>query len=794
MAATWHLFWVNLRRRWVSTVVLVVLIGLSLGICMASAIGARRTATAFPRFADRLAISDLMMYVGGPASEVADAIRDQPQVGTAGVGSGVGLMPRLPDGSPDFDNSLGAVVGDGVFGVAVDRPLLLDGRLPADDALREILLDERAAAIAGARVGDPFPALTFNINEIMEKAAEFEAAGREPTEEELAEVFTPVDLEVVGIGRTFDAILVNEATTEDGAALLSPAYGQEFPGAASYTVAQVELTDGASAGAYVSAVRAALPGIEIGPTERAARQASFAAAVGPYWLALMFFSLVLGVGSLLALGPAVMRVMDDELADRATLRALGAGRRLLVGSAALRPLAIGVTGSVIAIIVAVGLSSRFPVGPARLAESTGGVEIHAAGLLIGAVAVVAAVVCVSVLRGVVLTRSVPAHRPRPSAVVARASAAGLSPAALTGLHAAFAGGGAARRRWAGAGVVGALAMATAALGFGSGLTRLVDDPARFGWSWDVLIEKYDTPLDDELTSALRGDPDILGLVPISRGSVTLDGQPIPAIGMDIQSAGAVAPTILVGRAPSERGEIALGTVTARELDVGIGDRVEGTTGDGARLELELVGTAVVPSIQLDESNQLGQGALLIAADFERLAGWFPTAALADVREGTSLAALEERHFTSVLGVQRPGDITSYDGIGGVPHLLAVVLVALGLAVLVHLLVGSVRRRRVELAVLRSLGLRPRQVAATLLWQSSAQIVAVLVVAAPVGVIAARISWRWFADRIGIASDPSIPLVVVALSSVAVLAIANLVALPFARRAGSIHPARALRAE
>ncbi len=62
------------------------------------------------------------------------------------------------------------------------------------------------------------------------------------------------------------------------------------------------------------------------------------------------------------------------------------------------------------------------------------------------------------------------------------------------------------------------------------------------------------------------------------------------------------------------------------------------------------------------------------------------------------------------------------------------------------------------------------------------------------VIAGRISWRWFADGIGVASDPSMPLLVVALSLVAVLTIANLVALPLARRAGSVHPARALRAE
>lgn len=790
-----HLFRSNLRRRWMSTLVLVLLVGVALGITMGSAVGARRTATAFPRFAEQLSVPDLTVYVGMEAADAAEAIREQPQVARAGVGSGVGLMPRLPDGTPDFERALGAVVGDGVFGVAVDQPLILEGRLPADDAPLEIMLDEKAAKMAGVRVGDRFPASTFNVDVIIEKSEAFERSGREPTEADLAEVFTPVDLEIVGIGRTSNAVLVNEAVSEDAGALLSPAYGREFPDTASYTVAVVDLVHGASAGDYVTAVRRELPGIDVGPTDLSGQQTAFAAAVRPYWLALAFFAAVFGLGAVLALGPTVVRVVDEELTDRRTLRALGAGRRQLLGVAALRSTAIGVGGALTAVVVAIGLSSMFPIGPARAAEPDRGMEVHVAGLAAGVAVIVAAVLCASLLRASVLIRTAPTRTTRPSAVVSAAGAAGLSPTALTALHAAFAGGGdRGRRRLASSGVIGALAMAIAALGFGSGFTRLVDDPARFGWSWDVMFENYDSPLGPEIADGLLQDPAVLGFVPISRGSVTLDGKPVPAIGMDLDAAGGVRPAIIDGRAPVRPGEIALGAVTARDLGVGIGDRLDATTTDDDRRSLEVVGTAVIPSIQLDESNQLGEGAFLLADDYEQLAGWFPSAALAAVRDGTTLVELEERHFISALGVQRPGDIRSYDGVDGVPMVLAAILGALGVSVLVHVIVGSVRQRRRELAILRTIGLRPRQVAGTVLLQTTAQALAVLVVAVPLGVAAGRLSWRWFADGIGVESDPSTPLALIAAALVAVLVAIGLAAVAPARHAGSVHPADALRAE
>lgn len=787
------LFRTGLRQRWASTLLIILLLAVAVGATLATAVGARRTATAFPRFAEQLLVPDLVVYVGSDRPEAGGAIRDQPQVAVAGVGTGVGLMPRLPDGTPDFDNALGAIVSDGVYGVDIDRPLILDGRLPRDDAPYEVMLDEKAASVTGTDVGDVLPALTFDVEVIMQKVAEFERLGREPTEAEMAEVFAPVDLDVVGVGRTADSILVNEAAEAEAAALLSPAYAEQHPWTASYTVAVVDLAGGGSASELVSAVRNDLPGVDVGPTDQAGRRAAFAAAVRPYWLALAFAAAVLGLAAVAALGPALVRVVDDELSDRHALRAIGAARRQLVTSAIARPAAIAVAGALLGVVLAVALSSQFPIGPARSAEGDPGTEVHLAGLSLGAVAVVLAAVVAALARAVVLTQRSVARRARPSALLATAGSAGLSPTALTGLHAAF-GYGRSRRWPAVVGTACALAMAIAAVSFGSGLSRLTGDPARFGWTWDVLFENYDTPFDADLAAGLRDDDDVLGLVPISRGSVTLDGKPVPAIGMDLETAGDVAPAILEGRAPRAAGEIALGALTADELGVGVGDRVRGQATGGEPLRLEVVGTAVVPSIHLDETNQLGEGAFLVADDYEQLAGWFPSAALAEVRAGVTTGELEERHFTSALGVQRPADIISYDGVDGVPTLLAVVLAALAVVVLLHVLVGSVRQRRMELGVLRAIGLRPRQVAATVVWQTGAQVLLVAVVAVPAGVVVSRLAWRWFADAIGIAPDPSIPLGVVAVATVTVVAVSMLVCMLPARRAGSVHPADVLRAE
>lgn len=789
----------NLRRRWRSTVVLAVLVGVAFGVTTGAAIGARRTATAFPRFVDQQAAPDLVMVAGQEGDVGTDAIRTLPQVHRAGVGTGVGVLLRNPDGSPDFErDAFGAVVSDGVFGYEVDRPLLLDGRLPDPREADELVLDENAVRTTGAEVGDVIAALTFNVREIEQVSAEFEASGREPTQADFDRVFTPVDFVVVGIGRTSGSVLTNESVAGEPSALLSPAFLDEHPDTASYTVAAVDLLDPSTAGAYITALRAALPGTGIGPIDQAGLRESFAATVRPYWLALAFFALVFGAGAALSVGPALVRAVDDDLADRVPLRALGVTARQLVGVAVVRVGVVLGGGLLLGVALAVAGSDRFPVGPARAAEPDPGSEVHLAGLAIAAALLLVTALAAAVRRSLASIRRPAGRVVRPSRLATRAGALGLSPAALTGVHAAIGGGDRDRGR-AGAvplGLAVALAVAIGALGFGSGLSRLVSDPARFGWNWDVLFENYDFALDDDAVREIGDDPAVADVVPISRGSVTLDGRPVPAVGMELGAGTAVAPVAIDGRPPTAPGEVALGVVTARELGVDVGDTVTGDATDGRARPLEVVGISVIPSLAVDSSHQLGHGAVVVRDDYEAMAGWYPTAALATLRAGATLEELEDRFAGGVspLGVQRPADVMAYDGIDEVPHLLAAVLGGLAVAVLLHLLAGSVRRRRRELAVLRTLGLRPQEVAWSVLWQSNVLIAAVLVLAVPAGLAAGRSSWRWFASAIGVADDPSAPLVAVATAAVAVIVLANLLAAVPARRASSVHPARTLRVE
>jgi ABC-type lipoprotein release transport system permease subunit len=108
--------------------------------------------------------------------------------------------------------------------------------------------------------------------------------------------------------------------------------------------------------------------------------------------------------------------------------------------------------------------------------------------------------------------------------------------------------------------------------------------------------------------------------------------------------------------------------------------------------------------------------------------------------------------------------------------------------------GSVRSRRRDLAVLRALGFRPRQVRWSVRIQSLAITVTALVVGVPLGVIAGRQLWRAFAAQLGVVPDPSsAPATIAALVTVALLLTLVAAEVP-ARRATTGRPASDLRTE
>ncbi len=113
---------------------------------------------------------------------------------------------------------------------------------------------------------------------------------------------------------------------------------------------------------------------------------------------------------------------------------------------------------------------------------------------------------------------------RPSKIAEALQAVGARPAPVAGVRAALAGDGrgASAARTAGGVAVAIVAIVTA-LTFQRGLGRLLDTPARYGWTWDVALERGDGEIPVEVQDALAAEPSVEGLSIGRRTTLLRDG-------------------------------------------------------------------------------------------------------------------------------------------------------------------------------------------------------------------------------------------------------------------------------
>ena len=149
---------------------------------------------------------------------------------------------------------------------------------------------------------------------------------------------------------------------------------------------------------------------------------------------------------------------------------------------------------------------------------------------------------------------------------------------------------------------------------------------------------------------------------------------------------------------------------------------------------------------------------------------------------------------TVLGVQRPAQIVNYRSIGSTPVVLAAGLAAGAVVALGLALATSVRRRRRDLALLKALGLAPRQLVAAVAWQATIAAAIGIVVGIPLGIVAGRQLWILFARTINAVPSPAVPVLLIVLVGVGALVFANLVAILPGRAAGRASTAPLLRTE
>jgi len=355
----------------------------------------------------------------------------------------------------------------------------------------------------------------------------------------------------------------------------------------------------------------------------------------------------------------------------------------------------------------------------------------------------------------------------------------------------------------------------AAVTFGNDLHALVETPHLYGWSWDAtLLDNggYGAGRVDQARQVFGKDSNIEGYAGAYFGTDTLDGTNVALLG--VTPGAAVHPPILEGRSLDSAGEVVLGSRTLAQLHKHIGDSAIIGIGSTTH-KLRIVGTATLPTIGIIHGSytSLGVGAMV---DYHRVPGsdrsvqefgysgpnvWFVR-----FRGGADHAASIKKlqHEMSPVGAdpqslkyvehQRPAEIVNANDIGSAPTMLAGTLAIAALMSLGLALGSSVRRRRRDLALLKTLGFTGRQVGATVRWQAGTTVLVGLVVGVPLGIVAGQLLWRLFAEQLDVVSEPSIPFVTIAVISVVTLVVALAAAAIPARAARRVRPSALLHSE
>ncbi len=260
--------------------------------------------------------------------------------------------------------------------------------------------------------------------------------------------------------------------------------------------------------------------------------------------------------------------------------------------------------------------------------------------------------------------------------------------------------------------------------------------------------------------------------------------------------GGVLPPVIEGREPRAPDEVVIGTKSLRAVGRSVGDVVEVEAGDRVA-RVTIVGRGVIPSIGESDEGGLGEGAFLTSEGLRRLVpeaatNLFPVRYAAGVGAGSDV--LSEFADFGVQTAEPPSGVADLARIDDLPGILSGLLVMVAAATLSHTLITTVRQRRRDLAILKTLGFERRQVWTTVAWQATALVLVALVLAVPIGIAGGRWLWTLFADDLGIVPAPVVPVVAVLVLVPAGLAVTNLIAALPGRSAAATRPALVLRSE
>jgi ABC-type antimicrobial peptide transport system permease subunit len=827
LAFAWYRFRATFGRRWNGLLAVVLLTGLLGGLSMGAIAAARTTESSPLDFATSTRTPGLFVldgFASGANSaynpKLLRTIAHLPHVERVESEVGLNVGPIGKNGEP-LAASEGVGANGSVDGLNFneDRVIVTQGRMANPNRADEFVLDSGTARAFGLHLGQ-----TVTIGWVTNAQSQGDNSIniKVPRTQQIR-------VKLVGVG----AIDLNGLFQDQGGAssggieLFTPAFTHKLLACCSNDMLSGITLQGGLQSRYYgdveSELRKLLPkGVPFTYVQAPDVLARAERTLKPESIALGVFGGIAGLAALLIAGQVIgrrIRLNTDELD---VLRALGADPSMTIGDGLIGTLGAVLAGTLLAGLVAVGLSPLGPLGPiGPLAPLALRVDWAVVGLGMTVLAVslgtLAFVVAVRAAPHRVVTRL---ERDRASSVTRAATSAGLPPAAVTGIRFALepgVGRNAVPVRSAILGAVLAVVVVISTITFGSSMNTLVSHPALYGWNWSADIDGGgglgDIP-GHNVARELDADPLVGGWTGVYYSTLQIDGMNVPVMGGSPHAS--VGPPLLSGHAFDAVNQVVLGASTLAQLHKHVGDTVRvGAPGTGLTT-LRIVGTATLPSIGVVGSSHLemGSGALLSYTLIPpqarnvfdvQLPG--PNAILVrfkkDANPAVGFASLQsivrknpqiKGDGGSVLPVQRPAEILNYRTLGTTPTLLGIALAAGAVIALGLTLVSSVRRRRTDLALLKSLGFTKRQLASAIAWQASVAVGIGCIIGIPLGIALGRFLWDLFVRQINAVPDPTIPTSSIVLIGVGAVILANLVAAVPGRIAARTPTAQLLRSE
>jgi hypothetical protein len=808
----WYRFRCTWGERWTGYLALVLLIGLVGGLAIGSVAAARRTQAAFPAYLASTNPSDLTVLSGlsGSAGAAGSAGYDPALIRKIAALPHVRHVASYGGLNAAVVGPSGEVVGGGYQGLSgsvdgefftMDRLKIVQGRMADPRRPDEAVIDALGTP-SQVRVGMVAPIGFFTNAQVSSPDW-----GKRPVKPYLT-----VNVRIVG-----KAIYSSEEAQDevdvlrDGGALFTPALARMLAGCcAQFTETAVQLDPGTSVAATEASITGLLPRgfpIEFYVTSLTAAKAE--RAIEPTSIALAVFGGIAALAALIIAGQVIGRQLRLDASDLGTLRALGASPAVTVCDGLPGVFCAVAAGSLLACAVAIALSPLGPLGTVRSAYPYPGVAFDWTALGLGA-AVLTGVLWLSALamsyRRAPHRASRRDQRARTAAAMRAVRASGMPVSAAEGIRLALDPGADRNKvpvRAAILGTVLAMIVVVATVTFGASLQTLVSHPALFGWNWTYDLSSGVTHISTARAAALLDhDPDVAAWTGIYYATAQIDGQTVPVIGVSPNAP--VGPPLLSGHGVQAAGQLVLGPATLRQLGKHIADQVTVQDGAGHPFRLRVVGTATLPSIGVQGTlhTEMGVGALLPYQTIPGASSAEPNEILVTLRPGANVAAarktlqqlVPQSEGGVVIPPQRPAEIVNYRSMGTTPTLLAAALAVGAVSSLGLTLLASVRRRRKDLALLKTLGFTRRQLAATVAWQSTTAVAVGTIVGVPLGIAFGRFLWNLFAGQISVVPEPAVPGRTIVLVCVAALVTANLVAAVPGRVAGRTPAAALLRAE